>query len=349
MPVAAFYKKNLRCQTTNGVEPLTKNLAVSQLGPLATVICICHNHEGYVVEALQSVIEQCYTNIELIVIDNGSTDLSVERIHEFVEKHPTVRFIRNLTNQGLNRAFNQGLALARGQYIIDLSADDVLLPYRVARQVSALEQLPNSYGVVFSNAAYVDANGRETGYHYPIDLNGRAWSVVPVGDVFIPVLASYFICTPTMLIRREVLTELGGYDETLAYEDFDFWVRSARRYQYAYVDEVLTHKRQLAGSLSTQVTLSNNPLLATTLAVCRKAFALCHNDDERAALAIRLRACIRKAFYAEQFDLAMQFGTLHHQIAKPNALTRLVLRLSRLRIRVNTIYRWYVRCRTKQV
>lgn len=330
-------------------DPFTKNLSLSTLAPWVTVICICYNHQEYVIEALQSVIDQHYVNIELIVIDNSSADLSVERIHEFVEKHPTVRFIRNRTNLGLNRAFNQGLALARGKYIIDLSTDDVLLPCRVAKQVSALEQLPNAYGVVFSNAAYIDANGRETGYHYPIDPNGRAWSVVPVGDVFIPVLASYFICTPTMLIRREVLAELGGYDETLAYEDFDFWVRSARRYQYAYVDEVLTHKRQLAGSLSTQITLPNNLLLTSTLVVCRKALVLCGNDNERAALADRLQACIRKAFYAEQFDLAMQFGSLLHQITQPSWLTHFIIPLCYLRIRVNSIYRWYLRCRTKQV
>ena len=313
------------------------------------MICICFNHQNFVTQALQSVIDQSYPHVELIVVDNGSTDESVLRISEFSKRYPTTNFIRNVRNCGLNRAFNQALVLAKGQYIIDLSADDLLLPHRISRQVAQFSQLPVSYGVVFSNAAYIDANGQQTGYHYTINAQGNAHQPVPTGDVFMAVLASYFICTPTMMMRRDMLLELGGYDETLAYEDFDFWVRSSRRYQYAHIDEVLTHKRQLTGSLSTQITVPDNPLLTSTLCVCQKALALCRTDDERKILAIRVQAFIRKCFYAEQFDLAFQFEALLHQITPPGSLTRLVLYASRQRIRVNVVYRWYLKRRTKPV
>lgn len=144
-----------------------------------------------------------------------------------------------------------------------------------------------------------------------------------------------------MMIRRTVLDALGGYDESLSYEDFDFWVRSSRTFQYAYLDEVLTHKRLLPNSLSGQVRLSGNTLLASTLIVCQKAFVLCAAPAEFRALAIRLRACIRKAFYAEQFSLVHQFGQLLRQLEPPGLLTSLFILLSHSRLSVNRLYRFY--------
>lgn len=311
-----------------------------------TVICTCYNHQNYVRQALQSVIDQTYPYVELIVIDNGSTDGSVEQVYSFIDPHPSVRFIRNNSNVGLNRAFNQGLTLASGRYVIDLSADDVLLPDRIAKQVACMEQLPNSYGVVFSNAAFIDALGRRTGTHYPVNEKGQATVQVPTGDVFRAILSSYFICTPTMLIRRSLLEQLGGYDESLSYEDFDFWVRSSRLCYYAYLDDVLTLKRQLPGSLSGQILKRHNHLLPSTLIVCQKAFELCQTPDEFDALAGRLNTFIRKAFYTEQFELVQHFHSLLKSIKQPDKLTQCIIGISRVHLPVNYMYRLYHRyCR----
>ena len=318
---------------------------LNRIKPWVSVICVSYNHEAYVGEALRSVVEQAYPNVELIVIDNGSTDGSAGRITQFAQQNPAVRFLKNSTNVGLNRAFNQGLALAGGRYVIDLSADDVLLPNRIARQTDQFEQLHGPYAVVFSNAAYIDEQGRQTAIHYPVGTDGRALANVPSGDVFRPVLESYFICTPTMMMRRDVLNELGGYDETLSYEDFDFWVRSSRLYRYAYLDEVLTLKRQLPHSLSAQVTLPGNGLLHSTLVVCHKAFERCQTPDEHRALAVRIRSFIRKAFYAEQFGLVLDFGRLLSRMERPGVATNLILTLSRLNLPVNRFYRQYLKYR----
>lgn len=310
--------------------------------PWVTVICTSYNQQAFVAEALQSVIAQNYPNVELIVIDNGSTDQTATRIQEVIQPYPAIRFIRNAFNLGLNRAFNQGLALAKGQYIIDLSADDVLLPDRITRQVVFFEQLPDEYGVVFSNATYVDASGAVTGVHYPIDpATGLARALVPTGYIFRQILTGYFICTPTMMIRRRILQQLNGYDEALSYEDFDFWVRSSRFCRYAYQDAILTKKRHHPGAMSSQVVHPHNDLLPSTLLVCRKALAMCETDAERQALAFRLQKFIRKAFYAEQFDLALQFGSLMRQFAHPDLLTSVVLAMSSLRVPVNRLYRHY--------
>lgn len=328
---------------TGQSNPLPMSPYLNRIKPWVSVICTSYNHEAFVEQALQSVVDQDYPNVELIVIDNGSTDGSAERIDRFVQQHPAIRFIKNPTNVGLNRAFNKGLALARGRYVIDLAADDVLLPNRITRQADFFERLAGPYAVVFSNAVYIDEHGRQTALHYAVDASGRTHHKVPSGDVFRHVLHSYFICTPTMMMRRDVLNELGGYDETLAYEDFDFWVRSSRLYHYAYLDEVLTYKRRLPNSLSAQVVLPNNQLLASSLTVCYKAFDRCQTPDEYRALAGRIRSFIRKAFYAEQFDLALQFGKLLHHIERPDLLTSLILGLSRFHLPVNSLYRHYLR------
>lgn len=319
---------------------------LNQIKPWVSVICTSYNHEAYVQQALQSVVDQDYPNVELIVIDNGSTDRTAARIAAFCQVNPAVRFILNSVNVGLNRAFNQGLALAQGRYVIDLSADDVLLPGRITKQTGYFEQLSGPYAVVFSNASYINAQGQPTGFHYAVDAMGHACLPVPTGDVFRPILESYFICTPTMMMRRDVLDELGGYDESLAYEDFDFWVRSSRHYHYAYLDEVLTQKRQLPDSLSTQVVAPDNKLLQSTLVVCQKAFDRCVTPEEYQTLANRIQTFIRKAFYAEQFDLALQFGKLLQKIKQPDWLSSFVLSLSRLHLPVNGLYRHYLKYRS---
>jgi glycosyltransferase involved in cell wall biosynthesis len=310
--------------------------------PLVTVICTAFNHEDYIHAALASVVAQTYQNIELIVIDNGSTDATLRKIDDFCQQHPNVRRIANAWNKGLCAAFNQGFFQSNGKYLIDLSGDDVLLPHRIKKQVAYFEQLPERYGVIFSNAQYVNEAGEGLHFHYPIDAKGRATRPVPSGDVYKDILDHYFICTPTMMIRRSVMEALGGYDESLCYEDFDFWVRSAVQYKYAYQDQILTYKRLLTNSLSTQVYQPGNCILQSTYQVCNKAYDLNRNQEEFDALARRIRTFIRKCFYAQEFELAIQFRKLLNYIEDPDSGTEFIVLLCRLRLPVNRLYRLYI-------
>ena len=310
--------------------------------PLVSVICIAFNHEEFIDEALASVTRQTYPNIELIVIDNASTDQTLNRIDLFCQQHPHVHRLANAWNKGLCAAFNQGLALTQGTYVIDLSGDDQLLPCRVEKQVAYFESLSERYGVIFSNAQYIDTTGAPGRTHYPVDTSGRARVPIPSGDVYQAVLERYFICTPTMMIRRSVLDALGGYDESLVYEDFDFWVRSSVRYLYAYQDEVLTQKRVVRSSLSTQVFQPGSRMLESTFAVCNKAYDLNRSQGEFDALARRIRTFIRKCFYAQEFELAVRFRDLLNYIEDPGLATEGVVWLCRLRLPVNWAYRFYM-------
>lgn len=298
-------------------------------------------------EALRSVIGQTHENVELIVIDNASTDGTAQKIREFCQRNIGIRFIANTHNQGLCTAFNQGLRHASGQYVIDLSADDVLLPGRITQQVEFFEGLTENYGVIFSNAQYLDARSNPLHLHYKTNEDGRALEEIPSGDVYRAVLEKYFICTPTMMMRRSLLLRLGGYDESLAYEDFDFWVRSAVICQYGYQDEVLTQKRLLRHSLSNLSYRPGSGMLHSTLVVCKRAHALNRNQAEFDALARRIRTYIRKCFYVQEFELAGQFHQLLREIENPGLSTEFIMLLCRLRLPVNALYRIYFDWKTR--
>lgn len=318
------------------------NLSVSS--PLVTVICLCYNQAAYVKEALFSVVNQTYPNVELIIADDASTDGSLAVIQSFIEQFPQTKLLTNRQNSGNCRTFNQALALARGTYIIDLAADDVLLDTRLEKQVSQFEQLDELYGVGFTNALYMDEQSRVTGYHYPVTADGKAKTAVPSGDVYAEILKRYFICTPTMMMRKSVLDALGGYDEKLSYEDFDFWVRSARRYKYFYVDEPLTMKRRVNGSLSTKFyAAGQNAMLASTLRVCEKAERLNQTPEENAALAICVRYHLRQSFYTQNFELVHQYAALLKRLAPVDRLTQVVVRLSTWKVPVTGLYRGYLK------
>ncbi|WP_031525702.1 glycosyltransferase [Dyadobacter crusticola] len=311
--------------------------------PLVTVILTVFNQGQYLEETLSSVFNQTYPSIQLIVVDNASTDKSLQIVEQFRQNSFDFQLITNAYNAGLCRAFNQGLAVAQGKYVIDLSGDDILLPGRVEMQVACFEKLPEEYAVVFSNAQYIDQAGRKLNDHYPVDQNGHALTQVPSGDVYKNILERYFICTPTMMMRKDALTELGGYDESLLFEDFDFWVRSAVKFKYHYQDQILTKKRVVPASLATQVYQKNSGMLASYYAVCNKAYDLNRDQQEFDILAQRIRTFIRKCLYAQEYELALRFRRLLNYIENPGWQTELIILLCRLHLPLNFAYRFYIK------
>ncbi len=258
--------------------------------PLVSVICLCHNQAPYLEEALESVLNQEYASVELIIVDDGSTDGSKELVRTFLTKHP-VGFIDIPEAEGNCRAFNLGFKISKGDFIIDLAADDVLLPERI--RLGVLRLTETNAGVHYSNAELIDADGRLLSLH-----NDRFNFPMPEGDVYAHLVREYLVCPPTMMIRREVLESLGGYDESLSYEDFDFWVRSAREFAYCYTDEVLVKKRLLPHSHSATHEQFRSAHQKSTLRVCDKILNLNRNAKEGQALKKRcwheIRQCIKK-------------------------------------------------------
>lgn len=274
--------------------------------PKVSVICTCYNHEQYVTESLQSVMDQSYSNYELIVVDDGSGDNSVQVIDNFLVEHPEVKFIRHKENQGLCKAFNTAFEFCTGDYIIDLAADDVLLPERLSNGVNAFAQLDERWGVIFSDAEWVDQHGRHLYFH----SQKFPHHTIPQGDIYKDLIERYFICSPTMMFRRSVLKALDGYDETLTYEDFDFWIRSSRIFFYHYDAQVLVKKRKLKHSLSHRQTTILNKHNDTTYRVCEKILDLNKSREEQKALAKRIEYEIRQCIRTFDVRLVYQYFKL---------------------------------------
>ena len=275
--------------------------------PCVTVVCLCYNQARFVKEAIRSVLTQTYENIELIIVDDASTDNSVEEIRDALKDHPEIKLIQLPTNKGNCRAFNHALSFATGEYIIDLAADDILLKERIAKGIFALNEAGDPFGINFTDADWVDEQGMHV-YRHSDRFPHRS---IPTGDVYKPLIERFFICSPSMMFSRKVIDVLGGYDELLAYEDFDFWIRSSRVFKYCYTPEVLVKKRIVKESMSEKQFTRRSPQLRSTYQVCEKILDLNRSDDEKHALAKRIRYEMRLCLKLFNFSLVLDYARLY--------------------------------------
>ena len=211
-------------------------------------------------------MDQDYPNYELIVVDDGSSDDSVTVIDSFKSRYPQIAVIKLEKNVGICKAFNTAFRMSGGEFIIDLAADDVLHPNRLSKGVKVFQALGEDYGVLFGDAEWID----ETGMHLSFHSQRFAHDSIPKGHIFKELVERYFICSPTMMFRRAVIDFMNGYDESLTYEDFDFWIRSSRRFKYEYDPEVLVKKRKVKNSLSHEQFKIFNKHSESTYRVCVK-------------------------------------------------------------------------------
>lgn len=270
--------------------------------PLVTVICLCYNHEKFVIEALTSITNQTYKNIEIIVADDGSNDLSVQKIKEWYKNYPHTQIIINETNLGNTKTFNKALKYSNGDFIIDLAADDVLLPNCIEKQISTfLNSKMERLAIVYGNAEIISEDNIHLGYYYKVDADKKAIIKPASGDIYKAILSqSSMICSISSMIKKEVLIELNGYDENLSYEDLDIWIRTSRKYNFEFIDSVLIQKRELANSLGNmfykKLNSRTKKINRSTYLVIRKAIALNQTKEENKALLKRLHFEMEKAY-----------------------------------------------------
>ncbi|WP_420316227.1 glycosyltransferase [Ekhidna sp.] len=272
--------------------------------PLVSVICLCHNQRPYIREAINSVLKQSYPNVELIIVDDGSNDGSKEEIKDVIADSSIV-FLDLEASIGNCTAFNKGFQRSSGEYIIDLAGDDCLMPERILKGVNTF--LKTDAGVTFCDVMNIDKNGNNIGSHFKRNTSDRLIEDVPQGDIYTDLIKRYFISPPSMMIKRDVLNKMGGYDETLSYEDFDFWIRSSRDWHYAFTDEILVKKRILAGSLSDQQFRFRSKHQQSTLKVCQKIKKLNKTKDERSALRQRVLYEVKQCLKQGNINLIFPF------------------------------------------
>jgi glycosyltransferase involved in cell wall biosynthesis len=288
--------------------------------PLVTIIALCYNHASFLRQALDSILAQAYPHLEVWLVDDASQDGSAKILREYAQAHPAWHLLLLPQNVGNCRAFNQAFFQSKGEFIIDFATDDVLLPQRISQQVALFEQLGPSYGAVYSNAELIDEQGKSLGLHHRPDGRGGLLPRPASGWLLADVLGRYFICSPTMLMRRAALAGLGGYDEALSFEDFDFWVRASPDWQFHYQNEVTTLRRCHPRSMSTRAYQPNDPYLLSNIAVCRKAVALVRTPAERAALGVRLRWELLQALRHRQWSAARDLADLLRQAGRRHPL-----------------------------
>lgn len=309
--------------------------------PLVSVICLCYNHERFLLEALESVRQQTYPNVEMIVVDDASTDSSPRLLQQYAAAHPEVRLLLLPQNTGNCRAFNRALEMAKGAFLIDFATDDVMLPKRVAAQVQAFENLDPDYGIVYTDAELIGEDGRHLGYFYKRDAAGLPRPAVAVGDVFIPVLERFFISSPTLMIRRQVFDQLGSYDESLAYEDFDLMVRAARDFKFYFLDQALTRRRLHPRQLSQQSYRLGDRQLQSTIRICEKAMDLCQTPREKQALARRVSWELKQAYFTRNYPEADQLFALLKKLRPLPAGYRWLEKLNRARVNLSFVRRLF--------
>jgi len=211
--------------------------------PLVSIIIPTFNYGCYISNAINSALQQTYANIEVIVVDDGSTDETQVVLAKYEGK---IRSIRQ-DNQGASAARNRGIREANGEYIAFLDADDRYRPDNIARKLSYLQQHPE-FRWCYSNCVWVDASGGEGVRGDQID--SMLLSLRAEGDVFLKALSGYLLGTNLFLFHRDVLQTVGGFDESLeVLEDYDVYLRAAHDYPIGYVDDVLVEIYSHEGSL----------------------------------------------------------------------------------------------------
>ncbi len=281
-----------------------------------TVICSCFNHEKFVNESIKSVLNQPYKNIQLIVIDDFSSDASVSTIQEFINNFPEILFIKNNCNLGITKSFNNAVKQAKGDYIIDLAADDVLLPNCIESQLNAFKtsQFEN-LAIVYGNAELISEKGTHISYYFDVNSNLKTTSKIIDGDMYSQIISEKTIlCSVASMVKKSVFDDLNGYDVNLSYEDFDFWIRVSRNYNIDFIDAVLVQKRIVSNSLHTNFFKPNNKHGYSTNLILKKAFSLNKNKEENRILLKRINFEIKTAIKTKNYSLAIMNIILRIQV-----------------------------------
>jgi glycosyltransferase involved in cell wall biosynthesis len=209
---------------------------------LISVIIPVYNGQLTIEETVKSVLNQTFTDFELIVINDGSTDSTLDILKKF---HDNRIIIYSYPNAGLSASRNRGIKLARGEFISFIDADDLWSSDKLKNQLESLRENPEA-AVAYSWTSFIDKSGNTLDYGIQYTVNGY---------VFQDLLTFFFIGSGSnALIRKKVFNEVGQFDETLtSAEDWDMFLRIAARYHFASVPAPQIFYRLIDNSMSTNV------------------------------------------------------------------------------------------------
>ncbi|TNE84070.1 MAG: glycosyltransferase [Gammaproteobacteria bacterium] len=203
--------------------------------PLVSVAISCYNHGAYIRECILSVLNQTYPRTELIVIDDGSSDQSVEKIRELLDEGHHFTFLAQ-ENAGLPSALNKALGLSSGKYFVPFGSDDVMLLDRIEKQVKYMDRSPHIVACG-GNVLKIDQHGR-----FVEKQKMRRGGEVGFDDIFAGGMRG--LPAPTMMILREALCSIGGFNQNIPLEDLYIQLSLARRSgRLGMLDDLLAYYR----------------------------------------------------------------------------------------------------------
>ncbi|HEV8722543.1 MAG TPA: glycosyltransferase [Candidatus Binatia bacterium] len=217
--------------------------------PLVSIIVPVFNGERYLRESLDSILAQTYPRTEVLVMDDASTDTTPEIIASYANR---VKYYRQSQNRGIYGNANDGITIARGEYVAVYHADDLYRPNIVEREVAFLLRYPKA-GAAFCLEIFIDASGRERSrVEIPPEVRGS----YPLSyEVIFNALLKYknrFLCCPTSMVRASVYHEVGTYrdGEFLNSSDLEMWLRINEKYPIGILEEYLLRYRYGHGNSS---------------------------------------------------------------------------------------------------
>jgi alpha-1,3-rhamnosyltransferase len=205
--------------------------------PLVTVVIPCYNHAQYVQDSITSVINQTYTNIELIIIDDGSKDNSVEKIQTMISQcqERFVRFeFRHRENKGLCNTLNEALKWTNGEYFCTLASDDMMLPEKTSLQVEAFQTSPDTVSVCGGRLLIDNENNV-----IESDVNPyREYTFKPI------FMHRFNLPASSQMTLTRALHEVQGFNPNTKTEDWDLWLKLTKKYQkIIYIPHALIYYR----------------------------------------------------------------------------------------------------------
>lgn len=221
------------------------------------------NRAEYILEAIQSVLAQSFPALELVIVDDGSTDTTPGIIRALNDSR--IRYILQ-DHRGVSAALNTGWRAARGEFIGRLDSDDRWLPDLLATLVPPLQEDSN-VALAYGRAQWMDAQGN------PLPNIAGTSEKFP-GHTLKSLLYGDFVTPMAVVINRKCLETVGGYDESLtANEDWDLWIRLAEVYRFVYRDQVLAHYRVHSRNLTHSGSGQNMHVIQDRIRVLEKFYA----------------------------------------------------------------------------
>lgn len=190
--------------------------------PLVSIVVLSYNYADYVLDTLDSIYNQTYPHIEFFIVDDCSTDNSVELIQQWIEDNNVdVTLIVHPVNKGRNTAINTFLNLSKGKYSLTFASDDEMNPRRIEEQVKLMEKAGEEYFVCYSDAELMNEQGEYRGL-----FSERVKSPFLTGNVFEEFyFERFYMAAPTIMFRKSIYEKVGVYDPRLTAEDYDMWMR----------------------------------------------------------------------------------------------------------------------------